>query len=111
MPSKLYWIKYCLSCTCVLNGCHQESSWSWSEFKYYGHNHGEWILYGSGENMFCSSIVYATVDIQPYNRKHGYDIKLIGSAMGNTTNDTLINDGISSSLTLNTDGHKSKYLR
>ena len=52
--------------------------------------------------MFPYSIIDATADLQPYNGKHGYDIQLIGSAMGNTTDDTLTNRDILSSLTLNT---------
>ena len=63
-----------------LNGCNHNSSWSWWNLRYYGHNHGDWILYGTGEYMFREAIVYAAADIPPYNGKHGYDIKLIGNA-------------------------------
>ena len=51
--------------------------------------------------MFHHSIIPATADIQPCNRKHGYDIKLIGSA----NNDILTNEPVFSALTLYTDGN------
>ena len=50
-------------------------------FKYYGRNHGNWILYGTGEYMFFEAIIYATADLKPHNGKHGYDIKLIASVI------------------------------
>ena len=54
--------------------------------------------------MFLRSFIYATADIEPYNRTHGYDIKLIGTAVRNT-NDTSTNDGVLTDLTLNADGN------
>ena len=83
------------------NGCHQESSRSWSEFKYYGHNHGDLTLYGRGTYMFLNAIIYATADIAPYNGKQGYDIKLIA----NTTDDTLTGGYIFTYIILKTDGN------
>ena len=87
-----------------LNGCDQRSDFSWSQFKYYGNNHGDWILYGTGSFMYLDAVIYATADIPAYNGKHGYDIKLIGSVMGNISNDTLTYDGILSGLVLSTEG-------
>ena len=89
-----------------LNGCNQKSTYSWSELTYYGHNHGNWILYGAGSYSYHDATIYATADIPMYNEKHEYDIKLIGSAIGNTTDDTLTGDHIFSDLKLYTNGNR-----
>ena len=86
------------------NECHQQSTRTWEGFKYFGHNHGDWIFYARVAWMFLRSIIHATADIQPYNGRHGYDIMLIGSGMGSTTNDTLTNDDVLAEFEWNTDG-------
>ena len=88
-----------------LNGCNKMSWQSWMQFEYHGHNHGDWLLYGTGNRMFRNATIYATADIPPYNGSHGYNITLIASPMGNTTNDTLVDKNALFQLTLITDGN------
>ena len=54
--------------------------------------------------MFKQATIYATADIQPYNT-NGYDIKLIGSVAGNTTD-----DGTLQGLILRTDGNVGAHI-
>ncbi len=55
-----------------LTACDKKSKNAWQNFKYYGHNHGNWTLYGLGNDMFRSAQIYATANIPPFLTS-GYD--------------------------------------
>eukprot|EP01083_Nonionella_stella_P155068 500424_1 len=55
---------------------------SFDGLQYFGHNHGDWTLYGAGDQSFSGALIEATADIAPYNRPYGYNIKLIGTNTG-----------------------------
>eukprot|EP01083_Nonionella_stella_P289821 986250_1 len=57
---------------------------SFDGLQYFGHNHGDWTLYGAGDQSFSGALIEATADIAPYNRPYGYNIKLIGTNTGDS---------------------------
>eukprot|EP01083_Nonionella_stella_P184412 669373_1 len=71
---------------------------AFSSFQYFGHNHGDWTLHGTGLYAFSNAYIEATADIPPHG---GYDIKLIGTSLIDNGNDSLTDALIFSSLTLN----------
>ena len=75
-----------------LNGCDKDASRSWNHFKYYGHNHGNWTLYGLGYRNFRNTEIYATSDMSPSANAPEYNIYIIGSPAGDINNDNDIND-------------------
>ena len=89
------------------NGCDQLSTNAWQLFKYYGHNHGDWILYGLGRYSFHKAEIYATADTAPNNGIDAFNIKVMGTLMGNTTDDSLTGDGILQNFKLDTKGNNA----
>merc|ERR1719295_123762 len=69
--------------------------------KYYGHNHGHWMIEVSGSNALQDTEIYATADdtLQPYGDLDGYNITVIGTGL-HSTNDNLTEDNVAKRLTL-----------
>ena len=90
-----------------LNGCNLAGDNAWQNFKFYGHNHGDWTLYANAGHMFRNAEIYATADISAYNAPKGHNITLIGSIAGGSANDAMTEDGVLSMLKLNTSGNNA----
>merc|ERR1719242_809479 len=64
----------------TLNNCGQ-SQMAFKKMKYFGHNHGHWLIESNGKNGLHDAEIYASADdsLNPYGGVSGYNISVIAT--------------------------------